>query len=192
MTKEIFFKNLAYLKETYPHSTWIAQIKQEYNIINVTYLRKALEVEESKLTQTKTNVVLDEIELNKLYIKKSKLFADRAKLSNKMIALPDVDKYDNERANISLQINTIQNKIENIFNEIEYTNHKDKKAKKEPRLSLDSLLKRQKSIPVQKSKIKSKIKNEKNEDTKKLLKKQFDDLCNELKDVNERVKKFQN
>ena len=195
MTELIFYKNRKYLIENYPTSAWIAEISEKYSAVNVAYLKAALiAAEEQVVTETVKVTKEQEVVLNRLYIEKSSLFTQRAKLSNAMIAIHEDSSHNEKRKEISQQIAEVQHKIETSFLEIDYERGVRTRAAKveDKKLTLSELLSRQKSIPVQKSRFNSKLKVEKDEAKQQILIKKVQDLENELITINASIKEIEN
>ncbi len=72
--------------------------------------------------------------LKVLYVRKSKLFGQRASLSNKMCDLPEDPGYDKQRAKYSDQIQAVQEEIEEVMEQIEAAERGDLPPAEKPEL----------------------------------------------------------
>jgi predicted nucleic acid-binding Zn-ribbon protein len=176
-----------------PSSRWLPELTH-YCVVNVAYLNAAFkELEEKKQAIETKKSITSEDDLQKLQIRKSNLFGSRAKLSNQLIALPEGQNYDEKRAQISALIYEVQAQIESVFNEIDYAQGVKIRAIKEESTpkSLTELISRAKSIPVQISRFRKKIKGEKDSSKIDILNKKIADLLQEQNTINESISKIE-
>jgi hypothetical protein len=119
MTKEDYFAGLEFLKLKKPDYALLASLEKGYSAINCKYLNFALnsipETAEENRKEKPLQLILIEKE-------RSKLFGERAKLSNKFHDC----SADTERARISDQVQIVQRKIEAFNLQIRHYNRTGK------------------------------------------------------------------
>lgn len=86
-------------------------LRQGYTAVTVAYMRRVLE-------SVPKEVVVGNIALKMLYVRKSRLFGERAQASNAMCDLPEDAKHDAARADWSRKIQALQGEISDVMKEI--------------------------------------------------------------------------
>ena len=126
MTQEEYWQKVNFVCENAPKHPLINKLTEAYSQINVMYLRyvlkqlvnRDLDVEPAPRRSALKEKLIDSDDLNlrKLYIKKSSLFTDRAKQSNQFHEC----RNDDQRAALSDQIQITQKAIEAIMQTIRH------------------------------------------------------------------------
>jgi hypothetical protein len=193
MTEQAYYNNIIYLMRLDPGSRWLSELTH-YSVVNVAYLNAAFKEAEAKQQQEEVKQSeTAESDLQKLQIRKSNLFGNRGKLSNQMNALPESQKFDEKRAEISKQIYAVQSQIKEVFEEIDYAQGVKVRAVKQENhaKTLTELISRAKSIPVQISRFRAKLKSEKEVSKIEILNKKIAGLLHEQNTINESIIKIE-
>lgn len=96
-------------------------LQKGYSKANVMYLKAVLKSQPKQEDPPETpppGITIDEFSLKVLYVRKSRLFGERASLSNKMCDLPEGREYDKKRAKYSDDIQSVQRDIEAVMRDI--------------------------------------------------------------------------
>ena len=116
ITKEEYGNCLSMLIEEIPNHVLIKDLKKGYSVMNALYLGHALSEIKIPDEVATTTGDPDDAELRKLQRERSSLFGKRASWSNKF----DICQSNKQRAEVSDQIQIIQNDIKLIMRQIEY------------------------------------------------------------------------
>jgi len=119
MTESQYNNNLEYLQRHDPTHRLLPKLERGYSRVNVIYLKKALDTmsesePEPKAEKKEKPKANTDPGLKKLYIQKSNLFTERARLSNRFHELDTVES----RASNSQQIQIIQRQIGKLHKSI--------------------------------------------------------------------------
>lgn len=98
------------------HPLW-PKVRAGYSPANAIYLRSILETWEPP-PQVQSTQVEESTALKVLYARKQRLFGERAQFSNKMCALPEERRFDEERGRYSDLIQAKQKEIKSVMREI--------------------------------------------------------------------------
>ena len=137
MTEKEYQNNLDFLIAHSPNHPLINELSAGWSDLNVIYLDFILQSEDVRGKIKDVGVKSEDVrlkikdvviepptiqdgELKKLYIEKSRLFTERAKLSNRLHEFPLNAKHNVHRAGVMDEIRVKQNLIERIFRTIEY------------------------------------------------------------------------
>lgn len=119
MKKEQYEKLVTLLKQVAPEQRWMPILISGYSAANVIFLRKALEEEKINpefQPKVKPPDPADERKISKLSAKLTKLFAERAKLSNRFHVLTTVTA----RAKNSDKIQEVQDQMAVLYKQMDF------------------------------------------------------------------------
>ena len=115
MTEQEYLDCLAMLIEEVPNHVLIPELRKGYNTMNVVYLESIIKKIDIKIPAPKIKEPGND-DLIEMEARKATLFGERAKWSNKF----HTSKTDQQRADISDQIDLIQDEIAQVMKEIKY------------------------------------------------------------------------
>lgn len=119
MTEAQYIEKLGALQERAPgHPLLDELLAGGHCRLNEIYLESALKTL-PVVDQVADRPPVDDVELKRWYVLKSRLFGQRARLSNRMCDLPEDAKYDADRARLSGEIQNVQDEIEDAIQRIE-------------------------------------------------------------------------
>jgi septal ring factor EnvC (AmiA/AmiB activator) len=115
MSEWQYIENLALLERRGSKYPLLGLLKQGYSPVNVIYMTAALKnLPPEPETPKNEEKQEGKFDLKRLYQQKQTLFGERAQLSNKMMKLPDEDRYNKERGKYSDLIQEKQRAIADI------------------------------------------------------------------------------
>lgn len=96
----------------------MATLRRGFSKANVMYLRHVQKSLTPDPSPVERGEKAENFGVKVLYVRKSKLFGQRASLSNKMCDLPEGAEYDKKRAEYSADIQAVQRDIEDVMRQI--------------------------------------------------------------------------
>ena len=115
MTEQEYLDCLAMLIEEMPNHVLIPELRKGYSVMNCVYLTNVIKKIDIKIPERKIKEAGND-DLSKMEIRKSTLFGQRAKWTNKFHKCTT----DQQRAAISDEIQLIQEDIAQVMKEIKY------------------------------------------------------------------------
>lgn len=114
MTERQYIEHMEALEASKCGHALMPTLRKGYSRANVLYLQHVL-----KTLPAEDPAPVVAFNLKVLYVRKSKLFGQRASLSNKMCDLPEDPAYDKQRAKLSGEIQEVQRDIEDVMEQID-------------------------------------------------------------------------
>ena len=118
MTEHEYIEHLEALEALgYTHPL-MATLRAGWSKANAMYMAHVLKTMPVEEEATNAEETAPAVGLKVLYVRKSRLFGQRASLSNKMCDLPEDAAFDKKRAKYSDEIQAVQGEIEHVMREI--------------------------------------------------------------------------